>query len=140
MKYAIIQIGGKQLKVSEGDVFCIENQTNMANEVLLVVDDEKISIGSPFVEDASVTLSKVRDFMGDKVTVARFKSKSRYHKKKGHRQPLSELKVDEISFKGVDKSKEVISEKKAPKLDTKKEKVAKTTKKTVKNPKKEVKK
>lgn len=140
MKYAIIQIGGKQLKVSEGDVFCIENQTSMVNEVLLVVDDEKISIGSPFVEDASVTLSKVRDFMGDKVTVARFKSKSRYHKKKGHRQPLSELKVDEISFKGVDKSKEEISEKKASKLDTKKEKVAKTTKKTVKNPKKEVKK
>lgn len=126
MKYAVIQIGGKQLKVSEGDVFCIERQANMDNEVLLIVDDSNINIGTPVVKNASVSLSKVRDFTGDKVVVARFRSKSRYHKKKGHKQPMSEIKVEKISLGASDKAKDEI------KKDTKSTKASKDIKQQVK--------
>jgi large subunit ribosomal protein L21 len=97
MKYAVIQLGGKQIKVSEGDTFEIERQDKINIDVLMFSDENGVLIGAPILEDVKVKASIVEDVMGDKVIVARFKSKSRYRKKKGHRQPLSVIKIEEIT-------------------------------------------
>jgi len=96
MKYAIIAFGGKQLKVSEGDTFNIEEQGELSSSVLAYSDGEKLEVGTPVLSDMTVKLSKVEDKKDKKVRVVRFKSKSRYHKVKGHRQPISVVKVEKI--------------------------------------------
>ena len=96
MKYAIIAFGGKQLKVSEGDTFDIEKQGELIPSVLAYSDGKKLEVGTPVLSDMTVKLSKVEDKRDKKVRVARFKSKSRYHKVRGHRQPISVVKVEKI--------------------------------------------
>ncbi len=104
MKYAIIRLGGKQLKVAENDTFEIECQENPINvEVLAYVDNETSIVGSPVLTNVTVELSIVKDIRDEKVRVARFKAKSRYKKLKGHKQPLSVIKVEKISFTGESK-------------------------------------
>ncbi|MCC6710789.1 MAG: 50S ribosomal protein L21, partial [Candidatus Pacebacteria bacterium] len=66
-------------------------------DVLLVVDGDKISVGQPTVDKAKVTLSVVAQGKGEKILVAKFKSKSRYRKVNGHRQLQSTLKVEKIA-------------------------------------------
>ena len=102
-KYAVIQIAGKQYRVSEGDVVKLDRQTPEVNEkmvitdVLLVGEGDTIKVGSPLVNKASVTL-KVTDHSKDKkIRVATYKAKSRYRKVRGHRQALSTVEVVSIS-------------------------------------------
>lgn len=116
-KYAIIQLNGKQMMVTEGVTFEIDRQSDLVPQVLLFSDGKEIILGEPILADVAVKLTHVADKMGEKVVVARFKSKSRYRKKKGHRQPLTVVKVESINNKNSKKgteSKPVSSEKKKP--------------------------
>lgn len=96
MKYAIIKLGGKQLKVKENDVFEIERQASLDNDVLAFAEDDKIEIGTPVLKNFKVELVQESEKLGDKVTVLRFRAKSRHKRKVGHRQPLSVVKVKSI--------------------------------------------
>lgn len=105
MKYAVIQIGSKQLKVSEGESFIIERQKALDMDVLLYSDGKKILVGTPYLGDVKIDANLQDAGFDKKVTVARFKSKSRYRKKKGHKQPISEVTIKSIVGPGeaVDK-------------------------------------
>ncbi len=107
MKYAIIQLGGKQMKVSEGDIFEIERQEKLNIAVLLFSENGTVQIGEPILADIEVTAKVVEDKMDKKVRIARYKSKSRYRKKKGHRQPISVVKIEKIGKKGASKDAKV---------------------------------
>lgn len=114
-KYAIIQLGGKQMMVTEGLTFEIDRQGDLKPQVLLFSDGKNVAMGDPVVKDVVVKLTQVSEKMGDKVLVARYKSKSRYRKKKGHRQPLSVVKVESIkSSKKGEENKPVSETKKKP--------------------------
>lgn len=99
--YAIIATGGKQYKVSEGDVINVEKLSGEAGEtvkfddVLAVNKDGKLVVGSS-VEGATVTGSVVKQAKAKKVIVYRYKRKTGYHKKNGHRQQYTQVKIDKI--------------------------------------------
>lgn len=101
--YAIIKTGGKQYKVTEGDVIFVEklgvdaDTSYTFNEVLAVGDGESIKIGSPIVEGASVSAKVIGDGKAKKVIVYKYKSKKGFHKKKGHRQPFTKLQIEKIN-------------------------------------------
>ena len=101
--YAIIETGGKQYKVKEGDIITVEKLAADAgtaytfDQVLSVVDGETVSFGTPYVNGASVSASVIGDGKGKKIVVYKFKAKKNYHRKKGHRQPFTRLKIDSIT-------------------------------------------
>lgn len=102
MKYAVISLGGKQHVVTEGEQLEVnklavaENDTLKIEDVLLVVDGEKRSIGTPLVAGAVVTVKAVSHLKGEKIRVATYKAKSRQHKVRGHRQLLTMVEVVSI--------------------------------------------
>jgi large subunit ribosomal protein L21 len=102
-KFAIVQIAGKQYKVSVGDVIEVdrldipETEKLTISEVLLVGDDKNVTVGTPLVAKASVTFEEVNHFKDDKIRVFKYKSKSRYRKTRGHRSALTQLKVAQIA-------------------------------------------
>lgn len=106
MKYAIAEIGGKQLKITEGQTFRIEHQDKLNFEVLAYSDGKETLIGTPILSNITIKASILGEERGRKVRVARFKAKSRYEKVNGHRQPLSIVKVDTILKKAEKKAKE----------------------------------
>ena len=100
--YAIIATGGKQYKVSEGDVIRVEKLDVAAGESftfdqVLIVNDGEMKIGNPTVEGASVTASVLAEGKAKKVIVYRYKRKSGYHKKNGHRHSYTEVKIEKIN-------------------------------------------
>jgi len=103
-KIAVIQTGGKQYLVKERDVLSVEKLPGekkpgakvIFNEVLLVDDGKKAKIGSPTLSGSKVEAELVEDGLGKKIQVIRFKSKSRYFKKRGHRQPFSKVRIIKI--------------------------------------------
>ena len=100
--YAIIATGGKQYKVSEGDVIYIEKlDAENGNEVtfdqVLAVGGDKLTVGSPLVEGSTVTGKVLDQVQGKKVIVYHYKRKSGYHKKNGHRQAYTKVKIDKIN-------------------------------------------
>ncbi|MCL1924448.1 MAG: 50S ribosomal protein L21 [Defluviitaleaceae bacterium] len=99
--YAIIKTGGKQYKVSEGDVIRVEKLEVEGdytfNEVLAISKDDALTFGTPTVSGASVSASVVNQGKHKKVIVYKFKKKKGFHKKKGHRQPYTELKINSIN-------------------------------------------
>ena len=99
--YAIIKTGGKQYKVSEGDVIRVEKLEAEGDytfsEVLAVSKGDSLTIGEPLVKGASVTASVLNQGKHKKVVVYKFKKKKGFHKKKGHRQPFTELKINSIN-------------------------------------------
>lgn len=104
MEFAVIKTGGKQYIVKEGDVLAVEKLEHDGDkisfdEVLLVSDGKKTVIGQPLVDGASVAASVIEDGKGEKKIVFRFKAKTRYHKKKGHRQLYTKVKITKISAK-----------------------------------------
>lgn len=104
MKYAIVRLGGKQFKVSEGDVFNVERQANpLSIEVLAYSEGETLELGTPVLTDVIVK-AEITDEDTVKTRVARYKSKSRYRKVNGHKQPFSVIKVTEIAKSGSTKS------------------------------------
>ena len=100
--YAVIATGGKQYKVSEGDVIKVEKlgveagQTYAFDKVLLVSGDE-VKVGAPAVEGATVEADVIGDTKGKKVIVYKYKRKTGYHKKNGHRQQLTAVKITKIN-------------------------------------------
>ena len=100
--YAIIQTGGKQYRVSEGDVVSIEKLTAAEGEevvfdqVLTVVSDSDIKIGKPVVDGAKVTAKVVEHGKGKKILVFKYKAKSNYRKRQGHRQPYTKVEISKI--------------------------------------------
>jgi large subunit ribosomal protein L21 len=104
MKYAIFENGGKQYKALEGDVVQVDHLTAQVGEklslesVLLFVDGEKIEIGSPLVEKASVKATVLSHDKGPKIIVFKYRPKSRYRVKTGHRQKYTSLMIDSIEM------------------------------------------
>jgi large subunit ribosomal protein L21 len=102
-KYAIIQLSGRQLKVSEGDKLTLDrlDQTEgkefQVKEVLMIGDDKTQQIGTPLLEKASVTFKLVEHGRSKKLRVAKFRAKSRYRRVYGHRQPQSTIEVVKIA-------------------------------------------
>ncbi|MDR1559151.1 MAG: 50S ribosomal protein L21 [Clostridiales bacterium] len=101
--YAIISTGGKQYKIQEGDIITVEKLSVPAGSefdfdrvLALGGDGEDLSIGSPYVPGAKVSASVIGDGKEKKVIIYKFKSKKGFHKKKGHRQPFTKLKIDKI--------------------------------------------
>ena len=99
--YAIIATGGKQYKVAEGDVILVEKLDAAEGESyefdsVLAVSDGELTIGTPVVEGAKVTATVLAQTKGKKVIVYKYKRKSGYHKKNGHRQQYTKLKIDSI--------------------------------------------
>lgn len=100
--YAVIETGGRQYRVREKDVFVVEKlpveagQTVTIDKVLALSDGERIKIGAPFVEGARVMLRAVRQGRGRKVIVFKYKAKKNYRRKKGHRQPFTQVIVEKI--------------------------------------------
>ena len=100
--YAIIATGGKQYKVSEGDVIRVEKLGKEAGESVtfdqvLVVNNGELVVGNPTVSGATVTASVVEEGKAKKVIVYRYKRKTGYHKKNGHRQAYTKVKIEKIN-------------------------------------------
>ena len=100
--YGIIATGGKQYKVSEGDIINVEKLGVEAGETVrfdqvLAVSDNEMKVGSAFVDGASVTASVVENGRGKKVIVYKYKRKTGYHKKNGHRQAYTKVKIEKIN-------------------------------------------
>lgn len=97
MSYAIIQLQGKQYKVSPGDTLVIDHleaeKTVEIADVLLQATDKGIQVGTPTVKDAVVKAEVVSHDRGKKLLVFKYKSKSRYRRTKGHRQEQTTLKI-----------------------------------------------
>ena len=98
--YAIIATGGKQYKVSEGDTIKVEKLSAEAGDTVefdevLAIGGDKLLVGDD-VKSASVSATVVENGKGKKVIVYRYKRKSGYHKKNGHRQAYTKVKIDKI--------------------------------------------
>jgi len=102
MNYAVIKTGGKQYKVSEGDVITVErvpveaNETLTFSEVLLHNADGKITFGQPTISSFSVTGKVLAHIRGEKLRIAKYKAKVRYRRVTGHRQELSQIQIEAI--------------------------------------------
>lgn len=101
MKYAIIESGNKQYRISEGDEIDVElldvKKSLTLQEVLLVADGEDIKIGTPYVDGAKVSFDVVDPMVkDDKIFTFKYKNKTNYRKKTGHRQKYTRIKVKEI--------------------------------------------
>ena len=99
--YAIIATGGKQYKVSEGDTIRIEKLGAEAGDTVtfddvLAIGGDKLLVGDD-VKSASVSATVVENGRGKKIIVYRYKRKSGYHKKNGHRQAYTQVKIDKIN-------------------------------------------
>ncbi len=100
--YAIIATGGKQYKVSEGDVIFVEKlDTAEGEEVtfdqVLAVGGDKLTVGDPTVKSASVSGKVLQHGRSGKIIVYKYKAKSGYHKKNGHRQAFTKVQIDKIN-------------------------------------------
>lgn len=123
-KYAVIKLGSKQFLVQEGDVIELERQEKpLKVDVLFYTDGQKTVIGEPDIKDISVKAEVVEEKLGKKVRVARFKKKSRYERVRGHRQPMSIVKIEKIGDgKSAKEEKEVKAEKVSEKPEIKEKK------------------
>ena len=101
MKKAVIQTGGKQYLVSEGEVLEIEllpKAKTIDFDSLLIIDSEKAQIGKPIIEGAKVKAEVIQqEVAADKVTAIRYKAKKRVKKVRGHRQKHTQIKITKIS-------------------------------------------
>ena len=100
--YAIIKTGGKQYKVAEGSEIIIEklNAEEGASvtfeEVLAVGEGDEIKFGRPLIEGAKVTGSVVKNGKGPKIRIFKYKHKTNYRRRQGHRQPFTKVKIEKI--------------------------------------------
>ena len=105
--YAIIETGGKQYRVTDGQVIdvemlnTIEGTTVEFDKVLLIGDGDNVTIGTPLVEGAKVLATSQGDAKGKKVIIFKYKPKTRYRKKNGHRQPYTRLTINQIVGPGA---------------------------------------
>ena len=100
--YGIIATGGKQYKVAEGDIINVEKLGVAAGEAVtfdqvLAVNNGELAIGCPTVEGSTVSATVVKEGKAKKVIVYKYKRKSGYHKKNGHRQQYTQVKIEKIN-------------------------------------------
>lgn len=101
--YALIETGGKQYKIQEGDILSVEKlgagegEKVSFDKVLLIGSEEGIKVGKPYVEGAAVEGEVLFHGKGKKIIVFKYKAKKNYRKKQGHRQPFSRVKITKIS-------------------------------------------
>ena len=100
--YAIIKTGGKQYKVSEGDVLLVEKleaaegEAVVFDQVLTCVNGSDVKVGQPLVEGASVQAKVLEHGKGKKIIVFKYKAKSNYRRRQGHRQPFTKVAIEKI--------------------------------------------
>lgn len=102
--YAVIQTGGKQYRVTKGDVLDIERLTGVStdspevtfDDVLMVGADDDVKVGAPTVDGAKVTAKLLAEVRGPKITVFKFKRRKQYRRKTGHRQDLHRIRIENI--------------------------------------------
>ena len=100
--YAIVKTGGKQYKVAEGDTIFVEKleagagESVVFDQVLTVVNDADVKVGRPMVDGAKVTGKVVAHGKGKKILVFKYKAKSNYRKRQGHRQPFTKVVIEKI--------------------------------------------
>ncbi len=101
--YAVIQTGGKQYRVHEGDTIRVESldgadgDTVEIDDVLMVSNEGEVKLGSPSVKGAKVTAEVVGQGKGKKIIIYKYKPKTRYRRKNGHRQLYTDLRITGIS-------------------------------------------
>ncbi len=104
MKYAVIAISGTQFKVEENQKLSVDNlnlkegDKSVVDQVLLTVNEDKIKVGTPTVKDSKVEFEVLKNYKGKKLTVFKYKSKSRYRKTTGFRAHLTDIKITKITF------------------------------------------
>jgi len=102
--YAIVETGGKQYRVEPGDIITVERLPGskddevLFDKVLFVSDKEKIELGHPFIKDAKVKGKILNQGRSEKIVVFKFRRRKRYHKKRGHRQYLTTVKIENIEL------------------------------------------
>lgn len=100
--YAIIETGGKQYRVSEGDVIKVEKlsaaegDTINIDKVLAISEGDDFKVGTPILENAKVEATVVRHGKDKKIIVFKYKPKKNYRRKQGHRQPFTEIRIEKI--------------------------------------------
>lgn len=100
--YAVIETGGKQYRVQEGDVIFVEklpqnpDETVEFDRVLLVGKEGEVKVGNPFVPGARVTAKVLEQGKGPKILVFKYKAKSNYRRRYGHRQPFTKVQIEGI--------------------------------------------
>jgi large subunit ribosomal protein L21 len=100
--YAIIKTGGKQYKVKEGDTLTVEKlevaegETVVFDQVLTCGEGSQVKIGRPLVEGASVQAKVLEHGKGEKILVFKYKAKSNYRRRQGHRQPFTKVAIEKI--------------------------------------------
>jgi len=105
MSFAVIQTGGKQYKVAVGDEIAVEKLAGdlkvgdkvTISEVVLKDDGASTTLGAPYITGSKVEATIIESGKLDKVMVVRYRQKSRYHKRNGHRQPYMSLKIEAIN-------------------------------------------
>ena len=123
--YAVIETGGKQYRVQEGDVVTVEKLNVEAGQkiefdkVLVLAGEGDLKVGTPYVEGAKVTGEVVENGKGKKVIIFKYKAKKDYRKKQGHRQPYTMVKIESL---GGDAPKAPAAEVKAEAEEAKAEK------------------
>jgi large subunit ribosomal protein L21 len=101
--YAVVETGGKQYRVQEGDTLFVEKIAGNEGDnikfdkVLFVSNGGDVKVGTPFIEDMTVDASLVEHGKGKKIIVYKFKAKKDYRKKQGHRQPYTKVKIEKIN-------------------------------------------
>ncbi len=100
-KFAVIRTGGKQYKVSEGDVLEVEKLDVKAGdkvsfEEVLLVADKDVKVGAPVVDGAVVEAKVVDQVKGEKISGFKYKAKARYRRRYGHRQQLTKVEIKKI--------------------------------------------
>ncbi len=100
--YAIFKTGGKQYRVSEGDTIVVEKlaveegATVTFDEVLTIVNDADVKIGTPVVEGAKITAKVEKQDKAKKILIFKYKAKSNYRRRQGHRQPFTKITIEKI--------------------------------------------
>lgn len=116
MKYAVFASGGKQYRVSVGDVVELEKLKVEANEVLtldsvlLLVEDGVVKVGQPTLSEVVISAKVLGQIKAPKIRVAKFKAKARYRKVYGHRQDLTKVQIEKIEVKGKKTEEKVVKE------------------------------
>ncbi|NLO25707.1 MAG: 50S ribosomal protein L21 [Clostridiales bacterium] len=101
--YALIETGGKQYRIQEGDILSVEKLSVNEGEnisfdkVLLIGGEDGVKVGKPYVEGAAVEGEVLFHGKGKKIVVFKYKAKKNYRKKQGHRQPFTRVKITKIN-------------------------------------------
>ena len=126
--YAIIETGGKQYRVQNGDKIAVEKlgiedgQKVIFDRVLVVGDGDDVKVGAPYVDGVTVEGNVIETGKGKKVVIFKYKAKKDYRKKQGHRQPYTMVKIESLGGKAAPKKTAPAKEVKAEAEEVKTEK------------------